>query len=606
MPFDPKKLDNYPIQPGVYLMKNQEGHVLYVGKAKNLRARLKQYFISGGDGRFMVPYLVAKVESVDVIIVHSEKEALLLENTLIKQHQPKYNALLKDDKSYLALRVTQKQQWPKLELVRYKGKPPTDSLNFGPFTSAVAAKTTFDLLNKLFPLRQCSDQEFARRTRPCILYDMKRCIAPCVGKCTKEEYDNYVQRTIKFLRGQDKEILDDLYKEMLQAAEALHFEKAQELLNRIRQLEKTIEVQKVDKLHGSNSDVLAIFRQGEEVLLCQLQLRGGKLIDSRHYVFSKIAQDDEELLASFLLQIYETLQEMPEEILLPDVGVESEAIGELISKGKRRKTTVYAPKRGEKKALVDMAKINAEEAFKREHDEQTLREKALVELQNQLHLKNYPRRIECFDNSHTSGGSTVSSLVAFTDGMKDSSRYRKYKIKEAAASDDYAAMREVLTRRCQKGLVEGDLPDLILVDGGKGHLNAVLQILANLNIVTVDVVGVAKEAGRHDKGSSAEQFFLPNIKDPIILKSSSPILYLVQKIRDEAHRTAITYHRKLRSKNTIKTALSDIPGIGPKKLKVLLTHFGSVKRIREASEEELKSVKGISIVNAAAIIKHFR
>lgn len=606
MKFDSKKLETYPVQPGVYIMKDGHGHILYVGKANNLRQRLKQYFSPGGDGRIMVPFLILVVEEIDLIVVNSEKEALLLENTLIKKHKPKFNALLKDDKSYIALRITHKKSWPVLQLWRYKGKPESESLYFGPYTSALAARATFDFLNRLFPLRQCSDQEFARRTRPCILYDMKRCLAPCVGRCTAEEYDSNVQRTIKFLRGQNKDVVEELYNEMHKAADLLQFEQASEFLKIIRQIEATIETQKVSKPLGIDCDAIGIFRYANDAILFQLIFHGGSLTGSKNYQFSNIIENDVELLESFLLQHYESQTDLPHEILLCEQIDDAEIISEIISKDKRRKVSILTPKKGEKKALVEMARNNAEVTYRKEKDQKFLQEKILGEMQALFHLKNFPRRIECFDNSHLSGDEPVSSLVAFTDGKKDSSRYRKYKIKTAAAGDDYGAMREVLTRRCIKGMELNDLPDLMIIDGGKGHLNTVLSILSSLNIVTVDVIGVAKEDSRHDKGSSAEQIYIPNIKDPILLKARSQVLFLIQQIRDEAHRSAITFHRKRRSKQIIKSSLDDIKGIGPQKRKLLLTHFGSIKKLKEASVEELKALKGISNANIKAILDHFK
>ncbi len=592
----------FPELPGVYLMKGKEGKVLYVGKAKNLRARLRQYFLPGGDGRFMVPFLITQVHDIETIVVLSEKEALLLENNLIKEYLPKYNALLKDDKTYIALKVTIKSTWPTLQLVRYRGKASADGLYFGPYTSAQAARGTLDLLNRLFPLRQCTDQEFIRRTRPCILYDMKRCIAPCVNKCTKEEYDNLVDKTIKFLRGQDKAVVRELRKEMEQAAEALEFEKAATLLTTIRQIEKTIEGQSVDKPFGEDGDVLGIYRQGEDVVVSQLLVRSGKLIGSKNYDFNHIAEDDVELLESFLLQHYEKKEELPHEILVPAFLEEAATIEEVISSGKKHKTTIVHPRRGDKKNLIGMALANAEAAFKQRKDEANIREKTLMEMQERLHLSRYPKRIECFDNSNIGGAEPVSALVVFTDGKKERSRYRKYKIRSVEGPDDYATMMEVLLRRYKRGKEENDLPDLLVVDGGKGHLNVALKVMSELNIISVDVIGVAKEQGRHDKGMTAEQVFLPHIKDPILLKPTSPILFLLQQIRDEAHRFAISFHRKRRSKTSIKTALEGVPGIGPAKRKLLLRHFGSVKKMCEAGEEGLRKVPGLNQSNIKALL----
>lgn len=585
-------------------MKGRDGHVLYVGKAKNLRQRVKQYFLAGGDGRVMVPYLIAKVESIDTIVVFSEKEALLLENTLIKKHKPQYNALLKDDKSYIALKVNNKHPWPMVSLVRYKGVPKPDGLYFGPYTSADAARQTLDLLQRMFPLRECSDQELVRRQRPCILYDMKRCIAPCVNRCTKEEYDVYVGRTVKFLRGQDREVLKDLYEDMHKAAEELDFEHAASLHQTIKHIEKTLETQTVDKPLGLDSDALAIFREGHEVIVTLLFFRGGKLTGTRHYDFKGIAEEDEELLVSFLMQHYQSLPELPHEILVPANIEGAEALEEILSSDKKRGVAIICPQRGEKKTFVEMAYVNAEATFRKEKDLKTIREKTLLEMQEKFHLSRYPGRIECFDISNIAGTSTVATLVAFTEGAKDSKRYRKYKIRSVEGMDDYGSMKEALERRYKRALDEDDLPDLLIVDGGKGHLNMALKVLAELNIITVDVISLAKEEGRHDKGATAEQVFLPNIKDPIMLRKTSPILFLLQQIRDEAHRTAITFHRKLRIKKNVRSVIDDIPGIGPAKRKALLTHFGSLKKLLQADSEALKQVPRLSQANIDAIMAY--
>lgn len=602
MPFDFKKIHLFPTQPGVYLMKDKQGEIIYVGKAKNLRQRVKQYFLSGGDGRLMIPYLVAKIDHIDTIVVSSEKEALLLENNLIKQHKPRYNALLKDDKSYIALKIASDHPWPTVKLVRYRGKPEPDGLYFGPYTSAQAARQTLELLNRLFPLRQCSDRELARRGRPCLLYQMKRCAGPCANKCTQEEYHHHLERTIKFLRGQDKEILKDLYEEMNRFSENLEFEKAAQMLKTIHDIEKTIEIQHVDRPLGHDADAIGIYRHGDEVLLAQLLFRGGRLVGSRHFDFSKIAEDDPELLSSFILQHYEDPIEVPVELLLPIVLSDRESIEEILSsRQSHHKVTLHAPQRGEKKALLDMAQANAEALFKSQKNEEALRERTLLEMQECLNLSRYPSRIECFDHSHIAGTEPVSSLVAFTDGLKDSKRYRTYRLKMGSKSDDYAAMGEVLMRRYKRAKEEGDLPDLIIVDGGKGQLNVALKIFEELNLTGVDIIGLAKEQGRHDKGMTAEQIFLPDQKNPILLKKNSPILFLLQKIRDEAHRVALTFHRKRRSRQTLRSALDDIPGIGPAKRRALLIHFGSLKKVEIASADELRQVKGISEANIAAL-----
>jgi excinuclease ABC subunit C len=602
MPYDVALLEAFPTQPGVYLMKNDAGTVLYVGKANNLRQRVKQYFHSSGDARATIPLLLARVTAIETIVVFSEKDALLLENTLIKEHQPKYNALLKDDKSYIVLKINRSHRWPMVQIVRYKGKPQSGSLYFGPYTSALAARATLDLVNRAFPLRECSDQELVRRTRPCILYEMKRCCAPCVDRCSKQEYDHYVARVIKFLRGQDREVLQELYQEMDKEAEALEFEKAQATLKVIRQIEATLEVQHVNRPLGGDADVIAIFRQGEELLLTLLIVRSGKLMGSRHYSFSHIAEEDNELLSSFLLQHYQEQSELPKEILLPLEISDAPAITEILGGRYKQKVSIYTPQRGDNRRLVEMAYLNAEAAFQKEKDVKAIREKTLFEMQERFHLTCYPRKIECIDNSHLAGSESVAAVVTFTEGEKDKKFYRKYKIREAALSDDYGAMYEVLKRRYERAEQENTLPDLIIVDGGKGQLNIALKVMKELNVTTVDIIAVAKEAGRHDKGATVEQVFLPNVKDPILLKRHSPILFLLQQIRDEAHRFAITFHRQRRSKEALRSVLSQVPGIGPTKEKALLRHFGSVKKMKEASLEELQEVKGISRKNAEALL----
>lgn len=601
MLYDSKHLDQFPVQPGVYLMKDEEGAVLYVGKAKNLRLRVKQYFIPGRDGRLMIPYLVSRIYSIETIVVFSEKEALLLENTLIKLHQPKYNALLKDDKGYIALKISFKEKWPSIKLVRYKGNLDPDGLYFGPYTSAKAAGKTLDLLNKLFPLRQCSDEELARRVRPCLLFEMKRCAGPCVGKCTEDEYEVHLKRTIKFLRGQDKEVLKDLYEEMERRSEALEFEKAGQILNAIRYIERTIEIQHVDRLLGHDADAIGLYRQGNDVVLSQLFFRHGKLIGSRHYSFNNIAEEDDELITSFLLQHYEGGLEIPPEILLPVKVSDQAVLEELLSSKRKSKVILTTPKRGGKKSLQQMAEVNAEAYYQSQKDEEQFTEQLLLDIQEILKLSRYPKIIECFDISHTSGMEAVASMVTFVNGKKESKHYRLYRLNLNDKPDDYAAMHEVLSRRYKRAKKENTLPDLVIVDGGRGQLNIAIKVLEELYLAHVDVIGLAKEKGRHDKGLTKEQIFLRGFKEPLLLKKNSPVLFLFQQLRDEAHRFAINFHRKRRSKKALVSQLDDVPGIGPKKRKALFHHFGSLKSIKQASLEELCQVKGIHASNAAAI-----
>lgn len=568
-------------------MKNAQGKVIYVGKAKQIKQRVKQYFIPGRDGRPMVPFLTAQVETIDTIVVPNEKEALLLENTLIKKHQPKFNVLLKDDKTFISLMVNHKHPWPRIQLVRYKGEPKKEGLYFGPYTSAYAARQTFDLLTRLFPLRQCSDAELKRRSRPCILYGIKRCIAPCVKLCTKEEYQTFVQGAIDFLKGQDKKIIKELQIQMEKASENLEFEKADALLQTIRQIEHVLEGGSVvAKSGGKNSDVLGLYRTGDEVMVMQLFFREGKLVGSEHYGFSKVAGSDEELFSSFILQYYKEQKNLPQEILVP-TPIPS-ALSEILL------VPILHPQKGDKKALLDLAHKNAKANFLKEKDDLALKEKMLLDMQEKLHLSRYPERIECFDASNISGTDLVASMVAFTHGEKDKKRTRLFKIREIKKGDDYAALHQVLSRRLTRAKDENDLPDLVIVDGGKGQLNVALALFRELDLATIDVIALAKEEAKHTRGITLERVFLPHQSEPIHLDARSPLLFLLQKIRDEAHAKAIGFHRKRREKRVISSALDELPGIGPIKRKRLLAHFGSPKRIKNASIDELKKIKGLT------------
>ncbi len=596
MLFDVRLLDQFPMKPGVYLMKDAENKVIYVGKANVLKSRIKQYFAPTGDTRPMVPFLLRQISHIDTIVVPSEKEALLLENTLIKKHQPKFNAILKDDKTFISLMINNRHPWPMIRLIRYKNKPKEDGLYFGPYTSAYAARQTYEILTRLFPLRQCTDEELKRRTRPCLLYSIKRCIAPCVGKCSKEEYSTFVNGAVKFLKGQDKEILKELHAEMKKASENLEYERAAAILQTIRQIEHVIEAQPLAvKVNGKNSDALAIYREGEEVMLVQLLFREGKLIGSEHYSFSNILEDEEDLFSSFILQHYPHQERPPDEILLPIPLKDADLISEILSESpKKKRISILYPQKGEKRALVSIAEENAEAVFQQKKDQLELKEKMLLDLQDTLKLNRYPKRIECFDTSHISGTDPVASLVAFTDGEKDSERTRLFKIKTALRGDDYGAMREVLTRHLTRAKQADDLPDLIILDGGKGHLNIGLEVFKDLDVASVDLIALAKEESRHDKGMTAERIFLPEHHDPIHLNLHSSLLFLLQKVRDEAHRKAVGFHRKRRQKRSLSSAMDTIPGIGPIKRARLLRHFGSVEKIKRASPEELKQVKGVT------------
>ncbi len=597
--FDRERLEHYPEAPGVYLMKGEKSQVLYVGKAKNIKNRLKTYYSPGNDGRPQVPYLLAAVVSIETIVVLSEKEALLLENTLIKRYQPKYNVLLKDDKGYISLKVTTKHPWPMISLVRFKGAPPKDATYYGPYTSATAARQMFDLIGQLFPLRQCSDEEFARRKRPCILYQIKRCSAPCVGLVSQEQYKEYLNSAVRLIRGQNDEVIAHLEAEMAKASEALEFEQAQVILEKVQLLQEIVEGQRVDSVSREDADFWGLFRQGTDVVLTKLMWRQGKLVGSHHFDFENAFQPTDELLESVLVQHYLIEKSPTADVYLANAVPSVDALSQAIN------LHIHVPIRGEKKQLALMAEANAQAAFKQRKDAKTLREKALLELQEKLHLSRYPKVIECFDNSHFSGSERVSSCVVFVEGERSKSNYRKYRIRTVATGDDYAMMQEVMLRRYSKAKVENTLPDLIIIDGGKGHLRAANQVLKELEIVTCDIIAIAKEQGRHDKGQTAEKVFTPSFETPIVLEPHSSLLFLLQKIRDEAHRFVLAFQVQRRSKASIKSELDYIPGIGPAKKKKLIKAFGSVKTLKDKTIEEIEAVKGINHKDAISIKSWF-
>lgn len=591
MGFDVEELTRFPQEPGVYLMKDAKGEVIYVGKAKNLRQRVRQYF-SGHDKREMIPLLLDRVESIETILVSSETEALLLENTLIKQHWPHYNALLKDDRTFYSLRLS-RHRWPLLELVRLKGPAADTSRYFGPYPSAWAARNTLDLIQKLFPLRRCSDRELAARVRPCILHDMHKCIAPCVNRCTPEEYKTLVDRVESFLKGQDTLIVDELRAEMQAASEALDFERAQEIYRTLQGLEQVFEEQRVDQARGPDTDVWGLCREGDRVAIAQLYFRGGKLTGAHHHLFERVLEKDEDLVSSLLLQVYE--DQAPGALVVPVELSQHEEIRQILAGRRGKSLELIHPKRGDRLALLEMANRNAAATFQRTYEARERHEHMLEELCNAVGLERYPERIEVIDTSHLAGSEGVSVVVSFVDGERSTSDYRKYLLKQTLPGDDYGALREVLRRRFRKGMEDERLPQLIVVDGGQVHLDIAGSILEEVGLAAVvDLVAIAKEEGRHDKGLSQELVWRRHSAEPLRLPTHSPALLFLQKARDEAHRFAIEFQRSRRRTTTIKTALDAIPGIGPVKRQALLRHFGSLSRVKQASSEEWAACPGLN------------
>ena len=594
-----QKLDDLPVSPGVYLMKDTEGTVIYVGKAVNLRSRVRSYFQpSTSDTRAFIPFLEGLVGDLEVILVHNEKEALILENTLIKRHKPRFNVMLRDDKAFICLRLDETHPYPRLEVVRRMKQD--GARYFGPYSSASAIRETLRLVNRYFQLRTCTDQVLEKRTRPCLLFQIKRCPAPCVYEVPVEEYKRNVRETILFLEGKEPELVESLRLRMKGAAQELRFEDAARFRDQIGAIERSLEKQRTVFSEEIDQDVFGFYREGPNLVLEILFLRGGKLVSAQNFPFTGQEFPTEELLSSFVDQYYEGGAAVPDEVLLP-VELEDAAFkAEVLSERRGRKVRVFAPVRGDKKRLVEMANKNAEQGFVERKKKDKSNFEILERLQQRLELRKPPRRIECFDISNFQGTMVVASQVAALDGEADKSRYRRYKIKSFTGQDDFASMYEVISRRVKRGLEAGDLPDLFLIDGGKGQLNAARAAVKDAGALElVDLASLAKsrvegETGEGSIARSDERVFLPGRKDPLVLRQNSAELFVLTRLRDEAHRFAITFHQKLRRARNFKSILEEIPGVGEKRRKALLRHFGSLKRIKAATIAEIAEVEGFN------------
>jgi excinuclease ABC subunit C len=590
-----EKLANLPSRAGVYLMRDKAGKVIYVGKAKDLRSRVRAYFNSA-DERSQVQFLVQRIEDFETLVTTSDKEALILENNLIKQYKPRYNIRLKDDKSYLSIKVTTAHAWPRIFATRKIVKD--GSRYFGPFSSAVAARETIDIIEKHFLLRNCTDHNFRNRSRPCLQYQIKRCMAPCVLPVPAEVYREHVRQAMLFIDGKRQELVAELRQKMQQKSEALEFEAAARIRDQIQAVEKTLEKQRMVAHWGADQDIFGLYREGGFIEVQVLLVRQGKLTDNLSYSLEDLEFPDEEIVASVLTQFYQGPRFIPDEILVPVELEDRDARAEYLSERKGKKIEILCPQRGDKRHLVQMAEENAKQSFGERHDQERAREKMLRELEQSLRLKRYPQRIECFDISTIHGAHAVGSMVTFINGEPDKRFYRHFRIRTIDASsggDDFGMMLEMLKRRFARGKEDADLPDLIVVDGGKGQLAMALTALAELGIEGVDAVGLAKmrvqaAARSSEIERSEERVFLPGQSNPVILKRNSNALFLLQRVRDEAHRFAITHHRKLRSRQTLYSALDRIPGVGGARKRALLRAFGSVKRIEAATLEELLQI----------------
>jgi excinuclease ABC subunit C len=678
------KLATLPTTPGVYIMKDRQEVVVYVGKARNLRARVSQYFQPrSSDTRRFIPFLEELLGDIEVMLAPSDKDALLLENELIKKFKPRFNVRLRDDKNFISLRLSRSHDFPRLEVVRRIKKD--GARYFGPYSSASSIRETLQVVNRHFQLRTCTDQVMTNRRRPCLQFQIKRCPAPCVYEVPKDDYARSVDEVALFLEGKADELTTNLQTRMKDAAKTLEFERAAQLRDQLQAIGRSLEKQRTVLGDLVDQDVVGFHREGGILELHMLFFRNGRLNGGRSFHFNKQEFPTDELVENFLAQYYDSGALVPKDLLLPLDLPGLETLAAWLSDKRGDKVNVSVPERGEKVRLLEMAGENAKHSFEERQRTSANALEALTRLQTRLRLPKLPRRIECFDMSTIQGQFTVGSQVAVTDGEMDKSRYRLYRVRGEAGQDDFASMYQVLTRRLGNGIAAHDLPDLILVDGGKGQLNVARAALKELGLSTDDVMlaglaksrvledearfaarqgfkladawaeragseaeidnvedaeagsgesspeipaedskvprregsalqspkpkvsGRSRKPGRYVKDSlerSPERVFLPGQKNPVVLRQNTSELFLLQRLRDEAHRFAITFHRKLRRERNFKSVLEEIEGIGDKRKRSLLSHFGSLKRIRAASAEEIAQVAGFN-KDLAERVKNF-
>ncbi len=596
-----------PDRPGVYLMKDINGKIIYVGKAVSLKNRVRSYFQSSRNLSPKTQSMVKQVDRLEYITVNTEVEALALECNFIKEERPKYNIRLRDDKQYPWVKITWKEDFPQVYITRKVKRD--GSRYYGPYTEVTAIRETLRLLRRIFPLRGCRlDLEKEKPERPCLNYHIKRCLAPCHGGITKEAYRDMIGQLSLFLEGRQAELANKLRQEMNEAAKGREYERAAQLRDQIQAIERVLEKQKVVSTDHDDSDIFGIFQDNQGTLIQTFQVREGKMVGREYFQLTEgLETDPVEVLEAFLAQYYDGSGFVPKEVLLPLALKNTDAVVQWLSGLRGSNVEVKVPQRGEKVQLVKMANDNAqillEQERNREKQDQNKIIETLNELQQHLAMEKTPYRIEGFDISNTQGQEAVASMVVFENGVPKGSDYRRFKIRTIEGPNDFAMMQEAVRRRFLKGLEErqnvqtetarfAKFPDLLLIDGGKGQLSSVMEVLTELGLTHIPTIGLAKQE---------EEIFLPDREESIRLPRRSDALRLLQRVRDEAHRFAITYHKSLRDKKTVHSDLDQVIGIGPKRKQLLLKHFGSMKRIREATLQELAQAPGMNIKIAESI-----
>ena len=599
------KLKLLPDKPGVYKMFNSCGELIYVGKAVNLKNRVRQYFRSSANHPPKVAAMVANIDDFDFVIVGNETEALNLESNLIKQNKPYYNILLKDDKHFPYVRIDYKQDFPRVEIVRRFRKD--GAKYFGPYLSSYALRESITAVREHFPIRQCKKdigKAIARGERPCLMYHIGKCCAPCTGRVTKEEYAALLDEVVAMFQGNCKGYIESLTQLMQEASDRMDFEKAAQYRDRIRAMQSISEKQIASSASDKSYDVFALARNELATVAYGLFVRGGNVISAESF---NIGADDEpfsEIISQFLMQFYNGMGQIPKEIVIMDEPDDLAAIESCLAEQCGHAVRIHIPLKGEKLKQGELARANAEATIDRKreltHREWERGEGALIELMQLVGMDVFPRRMECFDNSHIQGRDTVGSMVVFIDGKPEKTQYRRFRAKQAVDGDDYLAMKEHLSRRFQRAL-DGDekfaeLPELLIVDGGRGQLSVALEVLEEFGLSHISCIGLAEKN---------EEIILPDRQESVILSRSSPVLQLLQRIRDEAHRFAITYHRNLRAKNSLYSVLDGISSIGDKRKRALYEKFLTVEAIKSASVEELKTADGMNITSARSVWNYF-
>ncbi len=602
MAVDEQFLKNLPTSPGVYMMVDARGRVLYVGKASSLKNRVRSYFLKGGDDRPRIPLLMGKVETVRTILTETEKEALILENNLIKQHRPRYNVTLRDDKSFFSLRLNVSHEFPRLTLVRTQKIKPDSERYFGPYSSAKDARVTLKFILKLFPLRQCTERNFSTRKRPCLNCQMKRCLGPCAGKVDLQEYNRMVEGVAMLLSGRSEDLVRQMKREMKQTAGELRFEEAARVRDRLAAVERTLEAQNVSFFHLKDQDVIGLITGNTDLFVLELlSVRKGNLLSGESYSFRNPALEDHEVLASFIKQYYGAGAFVPGEVLISHPIEQPDLISDWLSEVRGAKVSLRVPVRGRGTRLMKLALKNAHNSMMREKHKDTVAD-ALERVTTELRLPEPPTVIEGYDISNTSGSHPMGAKVSFKNAAPDKTAYRQFKMKGFSDQDDPGMIYQTITRRVSHR-DEDPLPDLFLIDGGKSQLNAAIAALRDqLGDEAPPVAAIAKAR----KEKAQDRIFLPNRKNPVTFPHGDPGLMLLMRIRDESHRVAHATHTKRYGKAVIQSALDKVPGIGPKKREALLTAFGSLKKTLAASDEEIAEIRGITCKDVERIRDYFK